>query len=192
MRSNSCLRWLLAGALAASLPVAVQAASGHSMGMGFGGGGVHHDMAGSGRGVSHFSGGHRFGHDHFFDHDHFFHHDRFFHHHDHFFFVFDFASFGFPWWWGWSYPYPYYAYAPYDYAYYDRGPAYDYGYWKGLAESVQAELARRGYYHGEVDGEIGSRSRAAIRAFQAAQGLPATGVIDAKLLKALGIPYKKY
>ena len=115
--------------------------------------------------------------DRFFDRD-----DRFFR--NRFFFGFDFASFGFPWW----YPYPY-GY-PYDYSYYDYGPAYDYQYWNDLAVSVQSELARRGYYHGAIDGVIGSGSRQAIRGFQSAQGLPVTGVIDRKVLKALGISYR--
>ena len=192
MRSISCLRWLLAGAVAASLPVAVQAASGHGMGVGFAGGGSHHPMAGSGRGMGHAFGG-RFGHGRFFGHDRFFNRDRFsdhrFRHRHRFFFDFDFVSFGFPWWYG--YPYGYYDY-PYDYAYYDYGPAADYEYWRGLGESVQSELARRGYYHGEVDGVIGSRSRAAVREFQASKGLPATGLIDARLMKALRIPYRTY
>jgi hypothetical protein len=135
-------------------------------------------------------------HDRFFDHRHHFafHHDgdrfrdrnfdrddRFFHRR-HFFFGFDFASFGFP--------YPYYYDYPYDYAYYDYGPAYDYQYWNDLAVSVQSELARRGYYHGSIDGVIGAGSREAIRAFQAAQGLPVTERIDPKLLKALGVSYR--
>ena len=142
--------------------------------------------------------GHEFRH---FDH----HHDFAFRHHDfdrfrdrdfdrddHFFrhrrdfFGFDFASFGFPWW----HPYPYYYDYPYDYSYYNYGPAYDYQYWNDLAVSVQSELARRRYYQGAIDGIIGSGSREAIRAFQAAQGLPVTGVIDHKLLKALGISYR--
>jgi hypothetical protein len=110
--------------------------------------------------------------------------DRFFRHRPDFF-GFDFASFGFPWW----YTYPYYDY-PYDYSYYDYGPAYDYQYWNDLAVSVQSELARRGYYHGAIDGVIGSGSRQAIRGFQSAQGLPVTGVIDRKVLKALGISYR--
>lgn len=197
MRSMSCLRWLLAGAVAASLPAAVQAASGHGMGMGSAGGGSQHVMGGSGRGMGHAFGG-RFGHGRFFGHDRFNHGrfaDRdFFRHHHHFFFVFDFASFGFPWWWGYwwyDYPYGYYDY-PDDYAYNDYGPARDYEYWRGLAVSVQSELARRGYYHGEVDGVIGSRSRAAIKEFQASKGLPGTGMIDPKLLKALRIPYRTY
>jgi Putative peptidoglycan binding domain len=138
---------------------------------------------------------HRFvDHDRFFDHRRFeherFEHERFFHHHRHIFFAFNFVAFGYPWWypdWYW-YPYPYWY--PYDYSYSDYGPAYDYQYWNNLAVSVQSGLAQRGYYHGAIDGDIGSGSRQAIRAFQAAQGLPVTGLIDPKLLKALGIKYK--
>ena len=65
---------------------------------------------------------------------------------------------------------------------------YGYRYWYGLATAVQTELARRGYYHGPIDGVIGSESRGAIRAFQDTQGLPATGLIDPALVKALKLP----
>jgi len=91
---------------------------------------------------------------------------------------------GFPYWW---YPDYYYGY-PHDYASYDNSPVYDYRYWYGLATVVQTELARRGYYHGPIDGLMGSGSREAIRAFQQAQGLPVTGVVDPALLKALKLP----
>jgi Putative peptidoglycan binding domain len=167
---------------------------------GFVGGGPHHSMGVPARGGPHASMGQRFGHNRFFDNHRFVHNDHFFDHHrfvddDHFFrhrnrfiYVFDFAAFGFPWWY--PYPYPYYYGYPYDYAY-DYGPDYDYQYWSNLAVSVQSELARRGYYHGKVDGVVGSGSRQAIRSFQAAQGLPVTGLIDPKLLKALGIEYKR-
>jgi putative peptidoglycan binding protein len=77
-----------------------------------------------------------------------------------------------------------------DSSYSGNGPVYDSQYWTNLAVSVQSELAQRGYYHGAIDGEIGSGSSQAIRAFQAAQGLPVTGKIDPKLLDALGIKYK--
>jgi hypothetical protein len=203
MKPLLVFRWFMAAALAALLPVTTRTAVGHGMGGNMGGGhngGGHMGMAphfSSGRGFGHGRFGHEFGR---FDHRHDFafrHHDfdrfrdrdfdrddRFFHHR-HFFFGFDFASFGFPWW----YPYPYYGY-PYDYSYYNYGPAYDYQYWNDLAVSVQSELARRGYYHGAIDGVIGSGSRQAIRGFQSAQGLPVTGVIDRKVLKALGISYR--
>jgi hypothetical protein len=97
-----------------------------------------------------------------------------------FFFGFDFVAFGFPYWW---YPDYYYGY-PYDYASYDYSPVYDYRYWYGLVTAVQTELARRGYYHGPIDGLMGSDSREAIRAFQRAQGLPVTRVIDPVLPKS--------
>jgi hypothetical protein len=177
-------RWFMAAATAPLWLATVQPAAADRMGGGMRGG--HSSMATA----PHFSGGrgpvHTSGH---FDHRRDFafrhHDDRFFrHHHNRFIFVFDFAAFGFPWW------YPDYYYYPYYYPDYGYGPVYDPQYWTNLAVSVQSRLAQRGYYRGAIDGEIGSDSRQAIRAFQAAQGLPVTGMIDPKLLKALGIKYK--
>jgi Putative peptidoglycan binding domain len=198
MKTTRLFHWLAAAAVAAGLPVtAARAMSGHGGG-GFTGGGPHGSF---GHGFSHPVGprhdfgdhrfsdhrfgdhrfaDHRFGDRRFFDHD----RDHFFHHHNRFFFGFDFAAFGFPYWW---YPDYYYGY-PYDYASYDYSPVYDYRYWYGLAAAVQTELARRGYYHGPIDGVMGSGSREAIRAFQRAQGLPLTGLVDPALLKALKLP----
>ena len=185
MKTTYLHHWLAAAAVAASLPVTpAQAMSGHSGG-GFGGGGTH---GSSGRGSSHQFGSrhdvrdHRFADRRFFDHDRA---DFFFRHHRRFFFGFDFVAFGFPYWW---YPDYYYGY-PYGYASYDYSPVYyDYRYWYGLSTAVQAELARRGYYHGSIDGEIGAGSREAIRSFQKAEGLPVTGLIDPRLLRALKLP----
>jgi Putative peptidoglycan binding domain len=56
-----------------------------------------------------------------------------------------------------------------------------------LGVDVQRSLAQQGYYHGPLDGEIGSGSRAAIRAYQADHGLEATGRIDGALLHSLHI-----
>lgn len=80
-----------------------------------------------------------------------------------------------PLWWGPRYyarPYPYYRgyYAPAGYS---------------PSASVQAALARRGYYHGAVDGVIGPQSREAIRSYQASHRLPVTGAIDRPLLRSL-------
>jgi hypothetical protein len=182
MKTTRLFHWLAAAAIAAGLPVsAARAMSGHGGG-GFAGGGPHGSF---GHGFSHQNGSrHDFG-DHRFADRRFFHHDRddhFFHHRNRFFFGFDFVAFGFPYWW-----YPDYYY-PYDYASYDYSPVYDYRYWYGLATAVQTELARRGYYHGPIDGVMGSGSREAVRAFQRAQGLPVTGVVDPALLKALKLP----
>lgn len=56
-----------------------------------------------------------------------------------------------------------------------------------LEASVQRALRREGYYDGAVDGDIGPRSRAAIRDYQAENGLAMTGRIDSRLLRSLGI-----
>ena len=69
--------------------------------------------------------------------------------------------------------FPYWSYADYghgcDYANYDSPAAYDGRYWQDLAMKVQSELARRGYYHGQINGVIDSSSSQAIRAFQKAR-----------------------
>ena len=93
----------------------------------------------------------------------------FFRHHRRFFFGFDFVAFGFPYWW---YPDYYYGY-PYGYASYDYSPVYyDYRYWHGLSTAVQAELARRGYYHGSIDGEIGAEQPRSHSIFSKGRGSP--------------------
>jgi Putative peptidoglycan binding domain len=56
-----------------------------------------------------------------------------------------------------------------------------------LAVDVQRALRRGGYYYGDIDGDIGPESRAAIREYQRDRGLPATGRIDSSLLRALRI-----
>ena len=53
--------------------------------------------------------------------------------------------------------------------------------------AVQNALARRGYYRGSIDGEIGPQSRQAIARYQADHGLRATGVISSSLLQSLGL-----
>jgi peptidoglycan hydrolase-like protein with peptidoglycan-binding domain len=52
---------------------------------------------------------------------------------------------------------------------------------------VQIALAKRGYYHGPIDGDVGPGSRAAIRAYQADRRLRVTGRIDGDLIRALKI-----
>ena len=195
MKRLHVLHWLAAAAVISSSPITARAAFGHGMG-GFAGGGPRHSMGGSIRGGPHAFMEPRFGgfgfrrDNRFFDQHRFVDRDRFFDHrfvdHDRFFFAFDFVSFGFPWWYPWYPPYPaYYPYYPpypssygypYDSSYAGGGQAFDYQYWTNLAVSVQSELARRGYYHGPTDGLIGSDSREAIRAFQAADCLLPDGL----------------
>ena len=130
---------------------------------------------------------------------------RFFFNHN-FFVGFNFGAFGWwpgwwwggPWWWGWdgwAYPYDYCDYGypyGYDYSATDDPPPSDsqYGskeYWSDLAMSVQSKLTDDGYYHGQIDGVLGSSSLEAIRQFQSDHGLAVNGKIDPQLLDALGI-----
>jgi Putative peptidoglycan binding domain len=78
---------------------------------------------------------------------------------------------------------PYWWYNEYGYGY-----DYDANYWQDLAIKVQLELARRGYYHGPINGVIDLSSRHAILAFQKAHGLVETGLIGPGLLKSLNLP----
>lgn len=50
---------------------------------------------------------------------------------------------------------------------------------------AQAELKRQGFYYGEVDGQNGAETSAAIRRFQIRNGLEVTGQINEKTLDAL-------
>jgi hypothetical protein len=56
-----------------------------------------------------------------------------------------------------------------------------------LGVDLQRALTHEGYYHGPIDGDIGSGSRAAIRAYQSDHGLEVTGRIDNALLRSLHI-----
>lgn len=107
-------------------------------------------------------------------------------------------------------PYPYYSSFPayssygYGYPYYSRpsfgislstGPTYatysrtvrttDYD--DDLAVDVQRALARRGYYRGAIDGDVGPGTRGAIREYQYRNRLEVTGRIDRSLLRSLGV-----
>lgn len=53
--------------------------------------------------------------------------------------------------------------------------------------AVQRALARRGYYNGPIDGDIGPGTRAAIARYQRDRGLRPTGVVDSTLLRSLGL-----
>lgn len=69
-----------------------------------------------------------------------------------------------------------------SYSYRDRSSSSD-----ELAVDVQRALARKGYYRGGIDGDIGPGTRAAIRSYQYQRGLEVTGRIDGSLLRSLGI-----
>ena len=101
---------------------------------------------------------------------------------------------GYPYGYGYPgygyYGYPYYGGYPYGYGYYTPRPTvYATSSFTDDATvaAVQRRLARGGYYHGSIDGVIGPGTRAAIRAFERNNGLPADGVIDRELLRTMGL-----
>jgi len=135
-----------------------------------------------------------------------FHHHHDFHHGDHVNFFF--GGVGFPFFWGypyWGYP-SYYGY-PYGYGYPPPGPYYGYapqGVYQGrianppgstndglgkdysMVRRVQRQLASSGYYHGEIDGIMGSGTRSAIRNYQRDKDLRVDGEIGNELLSSMG------
>jgi len=84
------------------------------------------------------------------------------------------------------------VYAPYYYApdpyYYGPAPVVvgrEVG--GGLVVDVQRSLARKGYYRGVIDGDLGPRTRAAIREWQIDCRLPVTGQLDTPTLRSLAL-----
>jgi len=65
-----------------------------------------------------------------------------------------------------------------------RQPVYRSG---SVSSAVQRELARRGFYQGYIDGQIGPQSRRAIAGYQQSRGLRPTGEINSSLLYSLGL-----
>lgn len=120
-------------------------------------------------------------------------------------------DFGFYPWWPYGYPYDYYGYDYYPYSYsYDPG-YYDPGYsgsgvYQGeeyydqndydssdqstdsTVAAAQEQLARQGYYRGEIDGIFGPEMRRAIMRYQSGHGLRVTGSLNTDTLHALGLP----
>jgi hypothetical protein len=56
-----------------------------------------------------------------------------------------------------------------------------------LKVKIQEALKARGFYTGNIDGDLGPKSRAAIKAFKVKNGLPADGVPGPKVLELLGL-----
>lgn len=94
-------------------------------------------------------------------------------------------SYGDPYW----YDYPYYGYYDSDDSDYSNAQASPSE--PGAAEqtniAVQQELAKRGFYHGPIDGLVGPETRKAISWFQSVEKLTATGRVDGPTLDALQI-----
>ena len=113
---------------------------------------------------------------------------------------------GFYPWWPYWYPYDYYAYDYYPYSYsYDPG-YYDSGVDQGeeyydqngydssdqntdsTTAAAQEQLARQGYYRGEIDNVLGPETRRAIARYQSNHRLRVTGNLTTDTLQALGLP----
>ena len=58
---------------------------------------------------------------------------------------------------------------------------------QNAVRKMQQALSDQGHYRGRVDGVMGLRARASIRAFQRTENLPATGQIDPQTAHKLGI-----
>jgi hypothetical protein len=57
-------------------------------------------------------------------------------------------------------------------------------------QQVQTALRQLGYYHGQVDGQFGSLTQAALQAYQRKTNQPATGLLDRQSLSQLGVEAK--
>jgi hypothetical protein len=92
-----------------------------------------------------------------------------------------------------GYPYDYYSgYNPYEY--YQGNTDYDSAYAapdqnadNSTVSAVQSELAKLGYYNGEIDGSLGEQTEAALARYQEDRDLSVTGTVDAATLQSLGI-----
>jgi len=54
-------------------------------------------------------------------------------------------------------------------------------------KNMQESLGNRGHYRGKIDGVLGLRTRASIRAYQKVKNLPITGQVDAQTADGLGV-----
>lgn len=54
-------------------------------------------------------------------------------------------------------------------------------------KQVQQALSDKGYYQGRADGKWSSKTKSALKQFQQAQGMTATGQLDQQTLASLGV-----
>ena len=102
-------------------------------------------------------------------------------------------NYGYPSDYNYSYPYDSYS-GSYPYDYYqgnnDNDSAYavpDQDANNPTVSAVQSELAKLGYYNGEIDGAVGDQTEAALARYQDDNNLSVTGTLDAATLRSLGI-----
>jgi hypothetical protein len=94
-----------------------------------------------------------------------------------------------------GYPYDYYPYAYDPGMYEDDAADYSQGAYDSTDQvtdstvaGAQTQLARLGYYQGEIDGIVGPETRRAIMRYQSDRGLRATGRLNGDTLRALESP----
>jgi hypothetical protein len=94
-----------------------------------------------------------------------------------------------------GYPYDYYPYAYDPGVYEDDSDNYSQGVYDSSNQNadstvaaVQEQLARQGYYRGEIDGVSGPETRRAIIRYQSDHGLRVTGRLNLDTLHALALP----
>jgi len=117
---------------------------------------------------------------------------------DGFWFIYDTGFYPYDYWYPYGYGYygsPYYSY-DYDPGVYESSAGDYYGqgvydsseqYADSTVTAVQKQLARQGYYRGEIDGIFGAETRRAVVRYQSDQGLRVTGNLNADTLRALGL-----
>ncbi len=96
---------------------------------------------------------------------------------------------GGPYYWNAGYWYPAWGYDPgyTDYAY--DGPIYSYDNLPPdqVVVNVQEALQDQGYYTGDVDGQLGPKTRDAITAYQQDHDLDVTSAVDEPTVQSLGL-----
>jgi len=98
-------------------------------------------------------------------------------------------SYGYPYGYDSSAGYDPSAYNPDDAEYYSRGGAYNSSdqYNDRTIADAQTQLAKEGYYRGDIDGVLGPETRRAITSFQSDHGLRVTGNLTQETLSTLGL-----
>jgi hypothetical protein len=91
--------------------------------------------------------------------------------------------------WDGGYWFPAWGYDPGFVAYAYDGPIYSYNNLPPdqVIVTIQESLQDQGYYTGDVDGELGAKTRDAIAAYQRDHGLEVTAAVDEPTVQALGL-----
>jgi hypothetical protein len=91
--------------------------------------------------------------------------------------------------WDGGYWYPAWGYDPAISFYAYDGPIYSYDNLPPdqVTMNVQSALQDEGYYIGEVDGQVGPKTREALAAYQTDHNLEVTSAVDEPTVESLGL-----